>query len=68
MSTTNVCSLKKIAAGTTFAFLIAATLFFLHGESVANHLGAPNAVAYQNANLGDALPGMLGSGIAPNLW
>jgi hypothetical protein len=68
MSTTNVRSLKKIAAGATFAFLIATTLLFQHGESVANHLGVPKAFANQNANLGDALPGLLGNGFAPNLW
>ena len=43
MSTTNLRSLKKIAAGTTFAFLVTAALFFQHGESVANHFGAPTA-------------------------
>jgi hypothetical protein len=68
MSTTNFRSLKKIAAGTAFAFLVVATLFFQHGESVANHLRASNAATYQNANLGDTLPGMLGGGFAPNLW
>jgi hypothetical protein len=66
MSTINFSSLKKIIAGTTLALAVAAALFFQHGESVAN--SAPKAAAYQNANLGDTLPGMLGGGFAPNLW
>ena len=66
MSTNDVRRLKKIAAATTFALLITTTLLFQHGASVANHFGAPKA--YQNANLGDALPGLLGNGFAPNLW
>ena len=68
MLTTNFRSLKKIAAGTTVALLVAAALFFQQGESVANNVSAPKAAAYQNANLGDALPGLFGSGFAPNLW
>lgn len=68
MLTTNLHSLKKIAAGTTLALAVVTALFFQNGESAANHLGAPQAATFQNANLGDALPGLLGSGIAPNLW
>ena len=68
MTTTNFRSLKNIAVGATFALLITTSLFVQHGESVAKNLGAPNAAAYQNANLGEMLPGLLGSGIAPNLW
>ena len=68
MSTTNFSSLKKIIAGTTLALAVAAALIFQHGESVASKLSAPKAAAYQSANLGDTLPGMLGGGFAPNLW
>ena len=68
MSNTNFRSLKKIAAGTTLVLLVAAAICFQHGESVARNLSTPKAAAYQNANLGDALPGMFGGGFAPNLW
>jgi hypothetical protein len=68
MLTTSFRSLKKIAAGTTLALLVAAGIFFQHGESVAHNGSAPKAATYQNANFGDALPGLLGGGFAPNLW
>jgi hypothetical protein len=68
MSTANFRSLKTFAAGTALALLVAAALFFQYGESVANYLGAPKALTYQNANLGDDLPGTLGSGFEPILW
>ena len=68
MPTTNLHSLKRIAAGTTLALAVVTALFFQNAESAANHLGAPQAATYQNANLGDSLPGLLGSGLAPILW
>jgi len=68
MSNTNFRSLKKIAAGTALVLLVVAAVCFQHGESAANYLNAPKGAAYQNANLGDSLPGMLGGGFAPNLW
>jgi hypothetical protein len=68
MPTAHFHSLKKIAAGTAFAVAVAAVLFFQNDESVAKHIGARQAATYQNANLGEALPGLLGSGFAPNLW
>jgi hypothetical protein len=68
MSNTNVRSLRKVAAGATLALAIVTALSFAQNESVANDMTAPKVAAYQNANLGDALPGMLGSGIAPILW
>jgi hypothetical protein len=68
MSATNFRNLKTLAAGTTLALFVAAALFFQYGESVANHLSAPKAPTHQNANLGDDLPGSLGSGFEPILW
>lgn len=68
MPDTNVRSLRKVAAGATLALAIVTALSFAHDESIAHDLSAPRAAASQNANLGDALPGTLGSGIAPILW
>ncbi len=68
MSTTNVRSLRKVVAGATLALAVAAALSFAHNESIAHDLNAPKAGTYQNANLGDALPGTFGAGIAPILW
>jgi len=68
MQTTNFHSLKKIATGTTLALAVVTALFFQHGQSAANHLGAPQAATSQNANVGGSLLGLLGTGIAPNLW
>ena len=68
MPIANFHSLKKIAAATALAIAVAAALFFQNDESVAKHIGARQAATYQNANLGEALPGLLGSGFAPNLW
>ena len=68
MPDTNVRSLRKVAAGATLALAIITSLSFAHNESIAHDLNAPRAVASQNANVGDALPGGLGSGIAPILW
>ena len=68
MPTTNFRSLKTLAAGAAFTILVTTGLFFQYGESVADYVGAPKATAYLNANLGDDLPGMLGSGIEPILW
>ena len=68
MSITNFRSLKTFAAGAALGLLVAAALFFQYGESVANYVGAPKAPAYQKANLGDDLPGTLGSGFEPILW
>ena len=67
MSNTNVRSLRKVAAGATLALAIVTALSFAQSESIAHDLNSPRA-AYQNANLGDSLPGTLGSGIAPILW
>jgi hypothetical protein len=67
MPDTNVRSLRKVAAGATLALALVAALSFARDESIAHDLSSPRA-AYQNANLGDALPGTLGSGIAPILW
>jgi hypothetical protein len=68
MSTTNFRSLKTLAAAAALTLFVATALFFQYGESVANYLGAPKAPAYQRANLGDDLPGTLGSGFEPTLW
>lgn len=67
MPNINVTSLRKVAAGATLALAIVTALSFAQSESIAHDLNAPRA-AYQNANLGDSLPGTLGSGIAPILW
>ena len=67
MSNTNVRSLRKVAAGATLALALVTALSFAQNESIAHDLTAPKAT-YQYANLGDALPGTLGSGIAPILW
>ncbi len=68
MTNTNVRSLGKVAAGATLALAIVTALSFARDESIAHALSASKAVATQNANLGDTLPGTLGSGIAPILW
>jgi hypothetical protein len=68
MSNTNVRSLRTVAAGAALALVVVTALSFARDESIARDLRAPKVTAYQNANLGDALPGTLGSGIAPNLW
>ena len=68
MLTTDFHALKKIAAGTTLVLAVVTALFFQQGESAANHVGAPRTATIQGANLGDSLPGLLGSGLAPNLW
>ena len=68
MSTTNIWSLRKLVAGTTLVLAVAVALSFAHNESTARAVSAPKVTIYQHANLGDDLPGMLGSGIAPILW
>ncbi len=68
MSDTNVRSLRKVAAGATLALVVVTALSFARSESIARDLVAPKTVSTQNANLGDMLPGTLGSGIATNLW
>ena len=68
MSTANIWSLRKLVAGTTLAVAVAVALSFAYNESTARALTAPKVTIYQHANLGDDLPGMLGSGIAPILW
>ena len=68
MPDTTVRSLRKVATGATLALAIITALSFARDESVAHDLNASKATAYLNANLGDALPGTLGSGIAINLW
>jgi len=68
MSPANIRSLKKVIAGTTLALVVAVALSFAHDESTARALNAPKVTIYQHANLGDDLPGTLGSGIAPVLW
>lgn len=68
MTITHLRSLRKLAAGATLAFAIVAALSFAHDPSMARALNAPKTATSQNANLGDALPGTLGSGIAPVLW
>ena len=68
MSIANFRSLKTFAAAAALTLLATTALFFQYGESVANYLGAPKASAHQNANLGDDLPGTLGSGFEPILW
>lgn len=68
MLDTNVGSLRKLAAGATLALAIVTALSFAHDVSIARGLNAPKAMASQNANLGDTLPGTLGGGIAPILW
>ena len=68
MSIANSRSLKTLAAGTALTLLVATALFFQYGESIADHLSAPKASAHLNANLGDDLPGTLGSGLEPVLW
>jgi len=68
MSNTNFRRLNKVVAGTTLALVVAAALAFGRGESTAHDFSAAKAAASQHANLGDQLPGTLGSGIAPILW
>jgi hypothetical protein len=67
MTNTNIRSLRKVAAGATLALAIVTALSFAHVQSTAHALNA-KAAASQNANLGDSLPGTLGSGTAPVLW